>query len=277
MQILNCAGMVVDCTHPLVMGIVNITPDSFYDGGQLHALSTILHRVEDMIDHGVDIIDIGGMSSRPGAIEISIEEELGRILPAIQAISTEFPSICISIDTYRPEIALAGLDNGAHIINDITGNGDDTKMAKILAAYNAGYVLMHMQGKPHNMQEKPEYENVTLEILGVLKHKLHSLHSLGVHNIFIDPGFGFGKTTAHNFELLNKLHVFKLLDCPIAVGLSRKSMIHKTLNLKPATALNGTTALHMLALVQGATILRVHDVKEAKEAITLYEHYTAVK
>ncbi len=268
---LNCNGTLVDVSTPIVMGILNITPDSFYDGGKYQQQDAILKRVDQMLEEGVSIIDVGGMSSRPGAAIITKDKELQRVLPTIELILKKYPKALISIDTVQSEVAQKSIELGAVLINDISAGRLDTNLYKTVAQFNAPYVLMHMKGQPSNMQNAPEYEDVNLEILDFFIQEIGKLRALGVKDIIIDPGFGFGKSTSHNFQILKNLHIFKILDVPIMVGLSRKSMIYKSLDIKPKEALNGTSVLHLAALQQGASILRVHDVKEAIETITLYQ------
>ncbi|HQK96889.1 MAG TPA: dihydropteroate synthase [Bacteroidia bacterium] len=257
------------------MGILNVTPDSFYDGGKFIEESGILKRVEEMIQQGAAIIDIGGASSRPNSAIISVEDELLRTIKHIELIIKHFPGIIISIDTWRARVAKEAIEAGASIVNDISGGDMDEEMFKTVATLQSPYILMHMQGTPQTMQVNPVYENVVTEVIGSLKVKMEKLRSLGVHDIIVDPGFGFGKTNEHNFRLLKNLNLFKILKAPVMVGVSRKSMINKTLNIKPNEALNGTTALNMAALMNGANILRVHDVKEAMETIQLYNNLQA--
>ncbi|HOS49151.1 MAG TPA: dihydropteroate synthase [Bacteroidia bacterium] len=257
------------------MGILNVTPDSFYDGGKFIEESGILKRVEEMIQQGAAIIDIGGASSRQNSAIISVEDELLRTIKHIELIIKHFPGIIISIDTWRARVAKEAIEAGASIVNDISGGDMDEEMFKTVATLQSPYILMHMQGTPQTMQVNPVYENVVTEVIGSLKVKMEKLRSLGVHDIIVDPGFGFGKTNGHNFRLLKNLNLFKILKAPVMVGVSRKSMINKTLNIKPNEALNGTTALNMAALMNGANILRVHDVKEAMETIQLYNNLQA--
>jgi len=272
---LNCKGKILHLTQPIVMGILNVTPDSFYDGGKFIEESGILKRVEEMIQQGAAIIDIGGASSRQNSAIISVEDELLRTIKHIELIIKHFPGIIISIDTWRARVAKEAIEAGASIVNDISGGDMDEEMFKTVATLQSPYILMHMQGTPQTMQVNPVYENVVTEVIGSLKVKMEKLRSLGVHDIIVDPGFGFGKTNGHNFRLLKNLNLFKILKAPVMVGVSRKSMINKTLNIKPNEALNGTTALNMAALMNGANILRVHDVKEAMETIQLYNNLQA--
>jgi len=267
---LNCKGQLVSLEKPIVMGILNVTPDSFYDGGQYTANSTILQQAEKMLTAGAKIIDIGGMSSRPGAEIIETAEELKRVIPAIEVIIKTFPDAIISIDTIRSAVAKAAVEAGASIINDISAGKLDNNFYQTVADLEVPYILMHMLGKPKNMQDKPVYEDISLNILDFFIKEVGKLRKLGIKDIILDPGFGFGKTIDHNYQMLNKMHTFQILDLPILAGISRKSMIHKFLKITPQTALNGTTALNMVALQQGAKILRVHDVQEAVETIKLY-------
>jgi len=268
---LNYNGKELNLDSPRVMGIVNITNDSFFEGSRFADSTKVLSYVEKNIKNGMDIIDIGGMSSRPGAKEIDWKEELALILPIVKAVRTEFPDLWISVDTYRKDIAKAVIDEGVDMINDITGGQKDAELWNFVAQKDIPYVLMHMKGMPLNMQDKPQYDNISFDILQHFIKAIKKLRKLGQKQIIVDPGFGFGKTVSHNYELLNKLKVFKILDVPIMIGLSRKSMIHKVLDISAEEALNGTTALHMVALQQGVQILRAHDVREAWETIQLYE------
>ncbi len=267
---LNCRGILLDLEKPIVMGILNLTPDSFYDGGQLSSADLVLKKAKKMIEEGASIIDVGGMSSRPGAEIISIKEELERVLPAIEMIHAHFPNVPISIDTVHAEVLKKAVEAGASIANDISAGTLDEGYLQMVADLRLPYILMHMQGKPSAMQSNPTYEDVTLEVLDFFIAKVERLRELGVVDIIVDPGFGFGKSLEHNYELLSKTHVFKILGLPIMVGLSRKSMVYKALKINSSEALNGSTALHMIALQQGARILRVHDVKEAVETIELF-------
>ncbi|NND05438.1 MAG: dihydropteroate synthase [Saprospiraceae bacterium] len=267
---LNCRGQVLDISAPLVMGILNVTSDSFFDGGSYTDRTAFEARIEEMIREGVDIIDVGGMSSRPGSSLISHTEELKRVLPVIKHLHKVHPETIISLDTIHHQVADACLAEGAHIINDISAGSIDDKLLSIVAKYKAPYVLMHMQGVPDTMQKQPKYEDVLINVLDFLSARVASLMELGIIDIIIDPGFGFGKTIAHNYELLANLHVFKILDRPILCGISRKGMIQKVLDLPAEKALNGSTALHMVALEQGANILRVHDVHAAVECVHLF-------
>ncbi len=268
---LNCKGKLLDLTTPIVMGILNITPDSFYDGGRYDRSDTILEQVEKMLSEGAEILDIGGMSSRPGAKLIDVETERSRVLPVIELILKHFPKTIISVDTVRSKVAADSVKMGARMVNDISAGSIDDSMFGTLAALDCPYILMHMQGTPQSMQEKPHYEDIILEITDFFIRKIGELRALGLKDIIIDPGFGFGKEIHHNFRLLKYLDAFQILDCLILAGLSRKSFIYKTLNTSAKNALNGTIATQIIALQQGAKILRVHDVKEAKETIKIWQ------
>jgi dihydropteroate synthase len=274
---LNCNGKLLSLASPLVMGILNVTPDSFFDGGKHLSEDGILRQTEKMLKEGAAIIDIGGMSSRPGAEIIDEAEELLRVLPVVEKILREFPGTILSIDTIRSEVARQAVEAGAAIVNDISAGRFDEKMFATVAALDVPYILMHMQGAPKDMQTAPKYDDVVREVLDFFIIETGKLRELGVKDIIADPGFGFGKTVEHNFELLKKMHVFRMLEVPVLAGISRKSMICKVLGVNPPQALNGTTALHMVALQQGAKILRVHDVREAMETIRLWEQLEAVK
>jgi dihydropteroate synthase len=270
--ILKCGDRIIDLTTPAVMGILNLTPDSFFDGGKLKSDLEILQKVEKMINAGADIIDMGAVSTRPGATTVSEIEELKRLLPAFKKVSGKFPESIISIDTYRSRVAAELIQSGAHIINDISGGTFDPMMFNLIAETKVPYILMHIKGTPENMQNNPVYLDVTIEVKNFFKAQLYKLKALGIHgNIVLDPGFGFGKNLEHNYQLLKELEQIKKLGFPILAGMSRKSMVNKVLNTIPESALNGTTVLNTIALLNGANILRVHDVKEAKEAISLVE------
>ena len=265
-------GKIVDLSTPKVMGILNVTPDSFYDGGKFVNDGSVVKQVEKMLAEGADFIDVGGYSSRPDADDINEAEELARIIPVVKILLKEFPSSIISIDTFRSEVAKAAIDCGAALVNDISAGELDKAMIETVAALQVPYIAMHMQGTPKTMTQFTNYENLTKEIIDYFHHKIFQLQSAGIKDIIIDPGFGFAKTVDQNFELLNKLDHLQVFEKPILVGLSRKSMIWRTLKTKPESALNGTTVLNTLALLKGASILRVHDVKEAKEVIQLMNH-----
>ena len=266
---LNVRGKVLDLSTPRVMGILNVTPDSFYDGGKFTEAKSILNQAQRMLDEGADIIDVGGYSSRPGALEVTVEEEAERVLSAIQPILKRFPDTILSIDTFRSSIAKKAVEAGAAIINDISGGEQDDDMFQTVASLNVPYILMHMQGTPQTMTKLTEYENFMKDITDYFHKKIYRLHQLGVKDIVIDPGFGFAKTVEQNFELLHHLDYLKIMGLPILAGLSRKSMIWRTLNQAPEEALTGTIALNTAALLKGASILRVHDVKEAVACIKL--------
>ncbi len=272
---LNCKGRLLVIDKPMVMGIINITPDSFYEGSR-QTDESILSMTTKMVNDGADIIDIGGQSTRPGSERISIKEELKRVLPAIEIILKGFPDTIISVDTYQSAVAEKSVNAGAVIINDISAGNMDSDMIFTVAKLGVPYICTHMKGTPENMQDNPSYENITKDVLDFFIKKTGECKQAGINDIIIDPGFGFGKTITHNFKLLKELSVFQMLDKPIMAGLSRKSTIYKTLGVSADDALNGTTALHMLALHNGANILRVHDVKEAKEVIKLFLRYIAV-
>jgi dihydropteroate synthase len=254
------------------MGVLNLTPDSFYDGGRYFAnINNALRQTEQMLSAGAAIIDIGGMSSRPGAKLISVAEELQRVLPTIEAIHKNFPQAILSIDTVRSEVARQAVAAGASIVNDISAGNFDEKLLETVADLQVPYILMHLKGKPETMQNKPIYDNIVLEMVAFFQEKLEKINVLGIRDVVIDMGFGFGKTLEHNYEILRQLQDFQLFDLPILVGVSRKSMIYKYLNIKPIDALNGTTALHTFALLKGCQILRVHDVAAAVEVVKLVE------
>jgi dihydropteroate synthase len=269
-MILNINGGVFDLSSPKIMGVLNVTPDSFYDGGVFSNEKKILAQVEKMILDGADIIDIGGFSSKPGAKTISLKEEEKRVIPIIKLINKTFNKIIISVDTFRSEIAEKSLNEGASIINDISGGDLDKNIYQISYKYKAPYIMMHMNGVPSNMQNNPKYENINHDIIKDFTSKIDSAEKKGVCDIIIDPGFGFGKTIQHNYQILNNLKLYTVLKKPILVGISRKSMIYKLLKTDTSKALNGTTSLNTIALINGANILRVHDVKEANEVIELY-------
>ncbi len=254
------------------MGILNITPDSFYDGGKYNQENTFLKQAEKMIHEGVDFIDVGGYSTRPGAVNISVEEENSRVIPVIESIKKEFPAAVISIDTFRASIAKAAVEAGAGMINDISAGELDAAMIETVTRLKVPYIAMHMKGTPQTMTQVATYENLVKEMLEYFHRKAYQLKTAGIKDVIIDPGFGFAKTVDQNFELLSNIERLHILEKPILVGLSRKSMIWRTLKTTPEAALNGTTALNTFALLKGASILRVHDVKEAKEVIQLMSH-----
>ena len=263
---INCNGSLIDLSIPKVMGILNITPDSFYDGGKYKNESEILIQTEKMLSDGATFIDIGAYSSRPGAKHISEEEELERIIPVVKLLIEKFPGILISVDTFRSKVAKETIEIGAALINDISGGKMDENMFKTIAELQVPYILMHMQGTPQNMQKNPSYENVTKDLISFFAAQIFELRQLQVKDVIIDVGFGFGKTLVHNYQLLKDLALFKSLDTPVLAGISRKSMLYKPLNSSAQEALNATTSANTIALLNGANILRVHDVKEAVEA-----------
>ncbi len=267
---LNCKGKLLAFDTPIIMGIINATPDSFYKG---NINEDMLALAKKMIDDGATILDIGGQSTRPGSERIITDEEIQRVLPVIEAIHKNFPETIISIDTYSSKVALAAVEAGASIVNDISAGTIDEQMIATVAQLKLPYVCMHMQGKPESMHKNPKYDDVAKEVLDFFINKIEQCKSAGIVDIIIDPGFGFGKTIEHNFSLLKKMEVLQMLDKPILAGLSRKSSIYKTLGTTAENALNGTTALNTIALMNGACILRVHDVKEAAEAIKLFTAY----
>ncbi|WP_317191774.1 dihydropteroate synthase [Fulvivirga marina] len=267
---LNIGGNIVSLQTPLVMGILNTTPDSFFDGGRYTHEKAVLERARSMVDEGVDIIDIGGYSSRPGAENISTEDELKRVIPHIKNIRKELPDVYLSIDTFRATIAEKSIEAGADIINDISGGDLDKRMYDVVTDAQVPYILMHMRGTPQTMKQKTSYDNILIEILNFFEKKVSELHSRGVKDIVVDPGFGFAKTMDQNYALLKNLNYFKVLGLPLLAGVSRKSFIYKKLGIPPSEALNGTTVLNTIALLNGVQILRVHDVKEAVETVKLF-------
>lgn len=271
MKSINCNGKLIDLSKPKVMGILNVTPDSFFDGGKYNNPTEILNHVEKMLSEGATFIDVGAYSSRPGAKHISEEEELKRMLPVIELLIREFPNLLISVDTFRSEIAKQSIQKGACLVNDISAGNMDTTMFSTIAKLQVPYIMMHMQGTPQNMQANPTYEDVVKNILYYFSKKINELHALGVNDIIADVGFGFGKTVKQNYELLKHLALFKSLNVPTLVGISRKSMLTKPLGITKNEALNATTVANTIALLNGANILRVHDVKEALEAIKVVE------
>jgi len=270
---LNCNGRLLVINKPIVMGILNITPDSFYSGSRMQDTDTALQVASEMLEEGATIIDIGGQSTRPGSKRLLAEEELQRVLPVIESIHKNFPDAFISVDTYHAAVAEQAVAAGASIINDISGGTMDNDMLITLGRLHVPYVCMHIKGKPETMQHNPVYENVTKEVLDFFIHQTEACRLQNINDVIIDPGFGFGKTIQHNFQLLKDLSIFKMLDKPILAGLSRKATIYKTLNITVEESLNGTTVLNTMALMNGANILRVHDVKQAMEAITLFIEY----
>jgi dihydropteroate synthase len=268
---IRCGSRLVDLSRPVVMGILNVTPDSFFDGGNYLTEAAVLERAEKFLTEGATFLDIGGYSTRPGAPDVPVEEELNRVIPAIKAIHRQFPEALISLDTFRAEVARQGVAAGAHLINDISGGTLDPELFKTVAELQVPYVLMHLKGTPQTMQQLAEYDDLLLEVRQYFGAKLAELHELGVRDVLLDPGFGFAKTITHNYELLRNLAIFRSLGCPLLIGISRKSMVYKALGGTPGDSITGTIALHMVALQNGATILRVHDVKEAVQTIALFE------
>ena len=268
---INCKGQLLDLTTPKVMGILNLTPDSFYDGGKYSTPKTVLEQTEKMLKEGATFIDVGAYSSRPDAQHITEEEELNRIVPIIELLVKEFPEILLSIDTFRSKVAQETVNTGAAIINDISGGSLDEQMFETVANLQVPYILMHMKGTPQTMKNENSYQHMLQEIIFYFSEKVAQLRELKLNDIIIDPGFGFAKDIAQNFELMNHLSELNVLELPMLVGISRKSMIYKTLDLQPQEALNGTTFLNTVSLLAGTKILRVHDVKEAVECVKLYE------
>jgi dihydropteroate synthase len=274
---LNCKGVLLSIDVPIVMGIINTTPDSFFAGSRMQALDAVVSRAEQMILEGAAILDLGGQSTRPGSAPVSAEEEAERVIPAVEAVHRKFPGQLISIDTFYASVARQAIAAGASIVNDVSAGSLDEDMISTVAELGVPYVLMHMPGTPQNMQDHPPYKNVTLEVFDFLSFKIAELRQAGINDIIVDPGFGFGKNAAENFRLLQGLSFFQQLDKPLMVGLSRKATVYKTLGVGAGEALNGSTVLHTIALLNGATILRVHDVKEAMETIRLVGAYQKEK
>ena len=268
---ISCKGKLIELTTPKIMGILNLTPDSFYDGGLYNNTDRALAQTEKMLLEGATFIDVGGASSKPGAVEVSADEELARVLPVIEKIHIKFPDTLISIDTYRSDVAQQAVAAGAAMVNDISGGNLDAKMLKTVGALGVPFVAMHMQGKPQNMQDKPSYDNILTDIRSFFAAKIDAAHKAGIHDIIIDPGFGFGKTLENNYALLKHLSSIQMDGVPMLIGVSRKSMIYKLLQIEVAEAGNGTSVLNTVALQQGAQIIRVHDVKEAHQAVQLIE------
>jgi dihydropteroate synthase len=267
---INCKGNLIDLTTPKVMGILNITPNSFYDGGKYRTEAEILYQAEVMLDEGATFIDVGAYSSKPNAEFVSELEELERIVPVINLLLKQFPEAIVSIDTFRSEVAKAAIENGAALINDISAGNLDERMMETIAHYKVPYVMMHMRGNPETMQSLTHYNNIIKEMILYFSEKVAKARSLGINDLILDPGFGFAKTIEQNYEVLQKLELFQMLELPILAGVSRKSMIYKLLNINAQEALNGTIVLNTVALTKGAAILRVHDVKEAMECVTLF-------
>ncbi len=268
---INCRGKLMDLNEPRVMGILNVTPDSFYDGGKYTDKESIAGRIDQIVGEGADIIDIGAFSTRPGAEEISAEMELSRLLPALELVRKMYPEFPVSIDTFRTEVIIrVSREFEIDMVNDITGGSGDPGMFDLVAERKLPYILMHIQGTPQTMQKNPEYDDVVNDIMKFFAERVEQLIGKGVNDIILDPGFGFGKTLEHNYKLMASLEVFRSFELPLLIGVSRKSMTYKLLNTDKSDALNGTTVLHTYALLKGASILRVHDVKEAVETVQVY-------
>ncbi len=272
---INCKGQLIDLTTPKVMGILNVTPNSFFDGGKYKNESEMLSKVEKMLKEGATFIDIGAYSSKPNAEFVSEAEELQRIVPIVQLILQHFPETLLSIDTFRSEVARVCIENGAAIINDISSGNLDVKMLETIAKYNVPYIMMHLRGTPQTMQTMTHYENIVKEILFYFSERIAKARSIGINDLIIDPGFGFAKTLEQNYEVLQKMELFEMLELPLLAGFSRKSMIYKTLHSTAEEALNGTSVLNTISLTKGAKILRVHDVKEAMECVSLFNKMKA--
>jgi dihydropteroate synthase len=268
---LNCKGKLVDLTTPVVMAILNLTPDSFYTNSRFNAIDEALKATENFVNEGATFIDLGAYSTRPGAADVSLQEELNRLIPVVEAISKSFPQTLISIDTFRAKVAEEAILAGAHLINDISAGNLDEAMFQTVANLQVPYVMMHMQGTPQTMQKNPIYNEIVSDVHQYFSEKIATLTKLGLKDIIIDPGFGFGKTVEHNYQLLQKMEGLNAFGLPLLVGFSRKSMITKVLDIETKNALNGTTVLNATALLKGASILRVHDVKEAIECVKLIE------
>jgi dihydropteroate synthase len=274
MYTLNCKGKLLVIDKPLVMGIINATPDSFYEHHLQKGMDAIIALADKMISEGAGILDIGGQSTRPGSGRISAEEEMERVVPVIQLLVEKYPEIILSIDTYHSKVAAAAVNAGVAIVNDVSAGNMDKDMLTTVAALKVPYICMHMKGEPDNMQKMAQYNDVVKEVLDFFIEKIAQCTKAGIKDLIIDPGFGFGKTIQHNFKLLKNMTVFEMLDKPILAGLSRKGTIYKTLGITAVEALNGTTVLNTMALLNGASIIRVHDVREAREAIQLFDIYS---
>ncbi len=268
---INCKGQLIDLTIPKVMGILNVTPNSFFDGGKYDTEAAMVKQVEKMLLEGANFIDVGAYSSKPNAEFVSEQEEIDRIVPVMQLILKHFPETLISVDTFRAKVAALGIDNGAAMINDISAGNLDPNMLETIANYKVPYIMMHMRGTPNTMQQKTNYSDIVKEMLFYFSEKVKLARRLGINDLIIDPGFGFAKTLDQNYEVFQKLDVFSMLELPILIGISRKSMIYKELGIKTEESLNGTTVLNAIALNKGASILRVHDVKEAVQSIQLIQ------
>lgn len=272
---LNCNGSILVMDKPLIMGIINLTPDSFYAGSRRQQMDEVLFAAEKMLRNGATFLDVGGQSTRPSSQLLSADEELQRVINIIATLSNTFKEAYISIDTFYARVAAEAVAAGACLVNDISAGSLDEELLNVVATLGVPYVLMHMKGTPQNMQQNPLYENVVTEVFDALNHKLAAVQKMGIKDVIIDPGFGFGKTIQHNFQLLHRLKFFTQLNRPLLVGLSRKATVYKTLGITPEEALNGSTVLHTLALQNGAQLLRTHDVKEAAEAIQLMAAYNS--
>lgn len=268
---INCNGRLIDLNEPKIMGILNTTPNSFYDGGSNQSMNLILEKVEKHLSEGADMIDVGGYSTKQGAEEVSEVEEIARTIPVIEKIMEKYPDLILSIDTFRGNVARAAIKAGASIINDVSGFELDPEMLPAIAELKVPYILMHMKGTPQTMQDDPQYDDIMLEVNQYFSEKIARLRELKINDIILDPGFGFAKTIEHNYELFSKMEVLGFGQYPLLVGISRKSMIYKYFGISPQEALNGTTALNMVALQKGAKILRVHDVREAKETLQIFQ------
>jgi len=268
---LNAGGKLVDVSSPKVMGIINVTPDSFFEGSRKQGIEEALLRAEKMLHEGATFLDLGAYSSRPGAKDISVQEETERLLPVVEAIVTAFPDAILSIDTFRAKVAEAAINAGANIINDISGGQLDDDMFATVARLQVPYILMHMKGTPQTMNQMAKYDDIFAEVYDYFVNKYYQLKQLGVHDVIIDPGFGFAKKQEHSYALMNRLQDFNMLELPVLVGVSRKRLVYQPLGITADEALNGTTALNTIALTKGANILRVHDAKEAVEAVKIWE------
>ena len=267
---INCKGQLIDLSKPKVMGILNVTPNSFFDGGKYKNADEIVAQVQKMLSEGATFIDIGAYSSKPNAEFVSVEEEIARIVPIVELLVQQFPNILISIDTFRSKVAEACILKGAAIINDISAGKLDDLMLGVVAKYKVPYIMMHMRGTPQTMTTLTQYEDVVKEVLLYFSERIAAARSLGINDLIVDPGFGFAKTLEQNYEILQKMELFQQLELPILSGVSRKSMVYKVLNTNASESLNGTTTLNTISLLKGVSILRVHDVKEAMECVTLF-------
>ena len=268
---MNCKGQLIDLSTPKIMGILNITPNSFFDGGKYKNENELIERVNKMLDEGATFIDVGGYSSKPNAEFVSEEEEISRIIPVVNLLQKHFPDIILSIDTFRAGVAQRSIENGAAIINDISAGKLDDKMLETIAKFQVPYIMMHMKGTPQTMQTLTQYDDIMKEMLFYFSERIATARTFGINDLIVDPGFGFAKTLEQNFEVMQKLELFQMLELPLLIGISRKSMIYKTLDSNAEMALNGTTFLNAIALTKGAKILRVHDVKEAVECVKLFD------